>query len=468
MLLVMNKGASVYDAIEKIAATSSKLQKEDLIKQAGSSPLFMKVCRAAYDPFVNYGMRALPDRDPNLAPGQNSLEEPWVWETIEKLAKRELSGSAAWAAVEKALNFLEPKSGELLRRIIRKDLRASFSEDTINRVFQGTFQDFPYQRCSLPDKSNMEKWDWSVGVISQEKADGMFSNVNRDQETVWVTTRQGSPFPLDKLGNFESALWHFAPIDTQSHGEFTVYKDGQLLAREVGNGILNSIIQGGDLPDGHFIKFEVWDQIPLAAVQPKGKYNVPYKERLRQLIGNVHQMRTNHPDLKHMVDLIPTRVVKSKSEAYGHYRELLGVGKEGTVCKHPEATWKDGTSKDQVKLKLEVDVDLRIRRVVPGTPGTKNEGRPGSLECESECGALVTNVTVKNEKMRAAIESNEEAFIGGIMVVRSNSIMPPSESNGLHSLFLPRFVEDTVRLDKAVADDLAQVQDIFRNAVEAA
>lgn len=464
MFIVTNKAASVFAAIEKIAATSSKTEKEALVKIAGdSSPMFMKVVKAAYDPFINYGMRALPP-PADTAPGANTLDEPGWWEVLDTMAKRQLTGDAARLAVSRALAFLDPPSAELFRRIIRKDLRAGFTEGTINRVFPKTFADFPYMRCSLPDKSDMPKWDWSTGIISQEKADGMFANVDVDiAGQVQVTSRSGTPIPLDQLGGFADAIAATFLKGTQTHGELTVIKDGQVLPREDGNGQLNAVAQGGRLDEGCTLRFDAWDQIPLTAVVPKGKFTTPYKRRLGDLIAQVRQA-----PVAGFVRVIPTRVVRSKAEAMAHYAELLKSGKEGTICKHPDAIWKDGTSKEQVKLKLEVDVDLEIVSVVPGTIGTKNEGRAGSLDCRTRCGGLATNVTIKNEKMRDAVDKDPDSFISKVMTVRANSIMAPSEEGGLHSLFLPRFVEDVVRLDKAVADDLETVRAIFRNAVEAA
>lgn len=465
MFIVINKANSVFAAIEKIAATSSKLEKDALIKQAGtSSPMFMKVCKAAYDPFVTYGIAAMPERPADAAPGLNTLDEPVWWEMLDDLASRKLSGDAARQAIVKALSFLDEPSRQLFTRMIRKDLRAGFSEGSINRVFKGTIPEFPYMRCSLPDKSNMDKWDWSKGVISQEKADGMFANVNVDKtRAIWMTSRQGSPIPLDKLPLLRFAIEQTLTPGTQSHGELTVYRGGVLLPREEGNGMLNSVIQGGELDEGCTIRLDLWDQIPLSAVQPKGKWEFGYSQRLKGLLGCM-KLGGEHPTVKQHIGVIPTRIVRSREEAIAHYQELLRKGKEGTICKAIDAAWRDGTSKDQVKLKLEVDIDLKVLRVLEGTPGTKNEGRPGSLECATSCGSLLVNVTVKNEAMRAKIEEDPAKWEGSIMVVRANSIMPPSESNERHSLFLPRFVEAEARLDKAVADDLATVRSIFANA----
>ncbi|SAK92066.1 hypothetical protein AWB76_06756 [Caballeronia temeraria] len=56
----------------------------------------------------------------------------------------------------------------------------------------------------------------------------------------------------------------------------------------------------------------------------------------------------------------------------------------------------------------------------------------------------------------------------GIIGVRANAVMKPSESNDRHSLFLPRMVEAGLRLDKSEPDTLAQVIAQFDAAVKGA
>lgn len=461
MNITLNKGASVFAAIQRIAATSSKLEKEALFKEAGGqSSLFMKAVTYAYNPFKNYGISNAPHKTPGIAPGGNGLEEAVVWKVLDELVTRDLSGNSAREKIQSMVDFLDEPSSEMFRRIINKDMRAGFTDGTINRCFKGTLPEFPYMRCSLPDKSNMPKWDWSVGIISQEKADGMFGNVNLDAKGfLWITSRAGSPFPAGCLG-IEESMTTVLNKGTQTHGEFTVYEAGELLAREKGNGVLNSLLSGGSLEADQRVVFDAWDQIPLASVVPSGKYMTPYKSRLSSL-GNqiIVAQRAGIAAVK----LIPTRIVKTKADAYAHYRELLKKGKEGTVCKHPDAIWKDTTSKDQVKLKLEVDVELRVKGFIPAAPGTKFESMFGSLLMESECGKLKVGVSGFTDAKRQMIHNDRERFLNSVMTIRANSLMAPDEDGEDYSLFLPRFVED--REDKRVADDLDKIRDIFRNAM---
>jgi len=76
---------------------------------------------------------------------------------------------------------------------------------------------------------------------------------------------------------------------------------------------------------------------------------------------------------------------------------------------------------------------------------------------ETRDGLLSVNVAVKNEKLRDAIDANRADFTDRIWTVRFNEITEPSDSNPLHSLFLPRMVEDWYRSDKSDADSLPEV-----------
>jgi DNA ligase-1 len=453
----------VFDHIEKIAATSSKLQKLALVKEGMQYGLFAMVVRYAYDPFKVYNVAAKTLDNLTLRPAATHLPfSGSTWELLDGLDRRTYTGYEAEGKIATEQSSLTSKSAELLRRILLKDLRAGFSESTINKAAPGTIPEFPYMRCSLPKHVDLDAWPWAGGVFSQEKADGMFANVNIDSHrNVNVTTRQGSPFPIGSLGDLERDLGIALRIDTQTHGELLVYENDVLLPREEGNGVLNSLLSGGELAPGQSVTFLCWDQIPLDQVKPKAKYSEWYAARLRQhLIEQVGGSR----DRQDGVRVIDTKIVYSKDEAWAHYRELLKQGKEGTIISHPEGIWKDGTSKDKIKLKLEVPVELEVIGFNEGTG--KYAGQLGSLQCASKCGKLRVDVSGRGDDMRARVWSERLDWLGAVITVKGNSIMAPEKEGDPHSLFLPIFLER--RNDKIDADTLEEIQDQFRNAVEAA
>lgn len=459
-MLIVRDAAGVHRALNQIAADPSKIGKVAMVKEAiAQSPLFLRVVKAALDPYTTFGIAKMPLRDPALAPGLNTLDEPLWWSMLSDLAVRSLTGNEARERVAAALGLLTPASGDLLTRIIKKDLRAGFSEETVNKACPKTIPTFPYMRCSLPKDSNWEKWNWADGIIVQEKADGMFLNIEHDAAgIITITSRAGSLFPIDKLDRLvESCQWSLAK-GTQSHGEAVVYVGDAALPRQESNGVMNSILAGGEVPPGHTVRYLAWDQIPLSAVVPKGKYEVPYRDRLRALIAGLTANK-----LQSDVKLCPTSVVKTKAEAMAVYSRYLKAGKEGAVAKHPLAIWRDGNSKDQVKLKLKVPVELKVVGFNEGTG--KFVGQLGSLVCETEDSLLRVNVSGRGDAMRAEVWANQHQWLGSIITANSNSIMSPEKEGDLHSLFLPIFEE--LRMDKSVADTLQQVRDQFDAAVNA-
>jgi DNA ligase-1 len=471
--LIMLNSDQIFDIIEEIAKTSSTKAKEEKVKAHISDAGFIRVLEAAYNPLKSYGIAIRPE---TIGENCDHQFDERTWELIKSLETRKLTGSAAIEAVRGELTTLDKKSSELLWRILSKDLRAGFGETIINKAVKGLIPEFPYMRCSLPKNVKLNEWDWETGVISQEKVDGMFVNVDfeDDEVTVVFRSRQGNPFPESEAINrlADQVRLNFVQ-GTQTHGELlVVYSDPALrfcdsadnvimssshvLSREAGNGMLNSLLGGGELEDGYSLRLMAWDQIPLTAVT-SGKFSGTYGDRCWLLWQQVSRCS---PDA---VSIIDSRVVHSLKDAYAHFSELLAMGKEGTIIKKHVAVWRDGTSKEQVKLKLEFEVELEVVGFELGCG--KHAETFGSLICESDCGKLKVSVSGFKDALRQEIHLNRDDWLGSVVTVRANEIMKPGQSSDLYSLFLPRFVER--RYDKSVADDLDRIVDQKESAIAA-
>lgn len=446
----------VFFVIDQIARISSKNEKQSTLAMYKEDTTLQKVLNFALNPFINFGMQQMPE---TVVEGYKGLFDEATWDILDRLANRQLTGNEAKAVVSAELGNLSPQSAELFTRILRKDLRAGFSESTVNKVIKGFIPEFPYMRCCLPKDAKMDEWNWDNGVFSQEKADGMFANINYDAYgVVTITTRQGTPLDISKFQSLEAEIKAKLPFGTQTHGEFLVVVDGKIASRQTGNGIMNHIIDGGDFALNETPILKVWDQIPLTSVIKKGKYGIAYCHRVKELFAQLpsNTLKAVEGGFP-LLSVIETRVVRSRKQAFEHFKELLLDGKEGTIVKNPSGEWADGTSKNQVKLKLEFVVDLKVKDIILGEEGKNTHNRPAALNCETSDGLLKVNVTVKNEDMRNRVEANPEEWIDSIISVVANDVTLPSESNEFHSLFLPRMVEADYRRDKDTADSLAQV-----------
>lgn len=452
---------SIFSLIEKIAATSSKKEKEALLKQ-GLAELgddLRYALAMTYSPLVTYGVRNLPERCCATATDTAEFGSSTL-DLLRDLSTRALAGQAAFDAIQTEFNRLSLESAELLKRIILKDMRAGFSDSTMNKVEKGWVPEFPYMRCSLPKHVKLPEWDWAGGIISQEKADGMFFNIDHvSAAEIYFKSRQGTPAPAGCFPTIEAELAENFVAGYQRHGEMLVERDGQILPREEGNGIINSVMQGGSFAPNERPILKLWDEVSLNAIEPKGRYTLDYQSRLAAIIAQIKRMPEGSS-----VGLIETRIVHSIAEAYAHYAELLKRGKEGTIIKKRSMIWFDGTSKDQVKLKLAVPFELRVKGFVEGDPHSKNAGRTGSLACETEDGLLRVDVAIRGEKMRDDVDANKDSWLDAIITIEANGVMHPKKAGDLHSAFLPVFLER--RFDKSTANTLAEVFEQFDNAIK--
>lgn len=459
----------IMQAIDEIASVPGKNDKAGLLASYMKDDDFLKVLNYALNPFITFGQR--PARYTGYS--GTFVFDNSTYVLLDALADRSLTGGNAVAAMQMEFGRLDEKSAELLWRIINKDLKAGFGENSVNKIKKDFIPSFAYMRCSLPKDAKLEDWPWNTGIISQIKADGMFFNADIDETFVNFTSRQGQPFPATNdflllAENFREGFGHLLSEDfeegIQTHGELLVEKDGVALPREIGNGMLNKLIQGTPLAPGLKLTALLWDCVPKANTGKKGFYHVPYLTRLRMLNSAVGMLQAKRVDRQ--ISVIETKVVRSYEEAMAHYMDARRRKLEGTIAKKPTMTWKDGTSKDQVKLKQEVPVELEVFGFEEGKEGARTALTFGALKCRSACGLLEVDVgTGFSDELRREINEAREEWIGAIITVKGNEIMVNKDGKKKHSLFLPVYVDR--RLDKSVADTYEQIVEQYANAVEA-
>lgn len=444
----MQKFVNILAALNEIAAVSGKKDKEALVKKhIESTPDFERVVVLMLDPFKRFYIK-------NFETGASAIERD-AYAVFEALSNRTVSGSEARLACGQLVAAGFP--ADLMIRILNKDPKAGFGESTVNKAKKGLIPDFPYMRCALPKDAKFGTWDWKKGVISQEKADGMYCTVNKSKGDISMMSRSGKPFDTDKFKLIVSASILSFKDNTQTQGELLVREVAtrKICPREIGNGMLNKVGQGGDFPEGYEPIYRAWDQIPLSEVKTKVKYNVGYKTRLAVLQEDISASPLD------VIGLIDTKVVHSMAEAKAHYREMLEAGKEGTILSEPNAPWVDSTSKFKIKFKMTATCELKITGWRAGK--NKNKDLFGSLVCESSDGLLEVAVSGFKDDHRKEIFENMDKYIGTVMSVDSNMLMEPSREGKKWSLFLPRFAE--FRMDKSEADSLEKIKEQFEAAI---
>jgi hypothetical protein len=309
-------------------------------------------------------------------------------------------------------------------------------------------------------------------VYSEVKMDGRYLNVviTKDPKSqtpgsetkVFFESRGGKPNPL--MGALEKEAMNFREavgFDVVVNGELVLKDETN---RYKANGIIASYVSiaqkewdGKDITkeaekfqEEHNMTLEeakdritlvTWDFLPLVDYN-KAKYSKPRKERIKEL-----QEILAATDSFQMIEY---KVVTNKQEAIQHFQEMLHRGEEGTILKGENGTWKDGKPNWQIKMKLEITLDLKITGFNYGTPGTKNENVISSLNVESFDGKLKTSPGGITESMMDHITKNQDELLGTVVEVKCSGLS--QDSNGEWACLHPVF--NKLRDDKDTGDTL--------------
>jgi ATP-dependent DNA ligase len=424
----------ILDILNEIAETPSRNEKEAILKREVDNELLKRVFFLAYDPFTQFYIRKIPEYERNETSHAASLEG--LLPGLQALSSRRATGNAGIYHLQTMLQALNVKDAEVLERIIGKDLKCGASGSTANKVWPGLIAEFPCMLCTPSDEKILSKFKFPA--FAQLKMDGMRFNAIVKDGKCEFRSRNGKEINL--LGNLEQEFVKLA--DGQNlvfDGELLVVVEGNIQDRQTGNGILNKSVKGTiSAKEAESVQATVWDCIPYHHFV-EGKGSTQYLTRFAIL---------ESASLPYKIRLVESTIVASLDEAEAIFERYLAQGQEGIILKDMSGIWEDKRVKTQVKFKAELDCDLRVVGIQPGTG--KYEGMVGALLCESSDGVIQVDVGsgLSDDDRR------RDDYIGKIVAVTYNARI--KNKQGKQSLFLPRLIE--VRLDKDEADSSEKIK----------
>ena len=273
--------------------------------------------------------------------------------------------------------------------------------------------------------------------FAQTKMDGMRGVIVKRDGRVVVFSRNGNTMTkLDK--HFESIL---SGIDNVViDGELIVVDDNDAtLDRKTGNGILNkTVVETVSDEEVARVRFTAWDLIDVCDFDQgiDRRTGVERLARLRAIPANP------------LFKVVETFEIANLEEAQELFKMQLAKGEEGIILKNNDHPWEDKRSKQCVKMKEVIEMDLKIVGFAEGTG--KASGMTGAIQVENKDGSIKSSVgTGLDDATRKDIWARQEELIGTIVTVKCNGIISRKGVDS-KSLFLPVFVE--LRLDKTESD----------------
>lgn len=443
----------IFEIIQDLNAENGTNYKMDTLKKYADNDLLHRVLKMTYDKAVfTYGvtLKSLSE----IAVLHENVGEMSMHEALDVLENefvpRKVTGNAAIQRLSQVIAALNDKDRDVFLKVINRDLRINMGRSNINKVFEGLIVKPVYMRCGTYNEKTAKKFN-PKGAFVELKADGTYRefSVSQDGETIHCNSRQGEEYDYPEINK----VLKDTGISAVFFGELTVYRDGVLLDRATGNGILKK----SELPNDCSVVFDCWDAVSHSeynAAVKKVKGKVPYHRRW-EAVKTLFPDHTADP-LKNPVRAIECIEVNTISEALEFTAEVMNRGLEGTIIKERDAVFRDGTSNQQLKLKLEIDVDVRVTGFHEGTPGTVREKTFGSMTYETDDGKIKGRVSGFSNPHLKEFNAKREWCIGKIMTVTCNDITK-ARNNDFHALSHPRFVE--FRDDKTETDTFERAQE---------
>jgi hypothetical protein len=389
----------------------------------------------------------------------------WALDELKPLSDRELTGHAAIARLKHLLEAVSADDAYIIERIIEKDCKINMGTRNINKVIPDLIERTGYMGCKPYSKELITKLLSKGTCYSQEKMDGRFVNIIIQGGEVMMESRQGEPTILENP-YFVSELTQLK--DCVINAELTM---GGGIARYESNGIISSLISiankksnGEDVSKDikkleakhlpyadalDLIRVTAWDILTIDEYFTR-TCKRKYRERLADLNATVKGYKT--------VSVVETREVSTIAEVMAHFEEMVNCEKEGTVIKSMDGLWVDSKPSYQIKIKREINLDLKIVGFNYGTG--KNINLISSLNVESEDGLLKTSPTGINEDDMNYITENQIKLLNVIVEIKCSGIS--QDSNGNYSALHPVF--KILRTDKIIANTLKECIEINKSS----
>lgn len=460
---------TVFKILDQLKDTSSASEKKAILSRNKNNELLKKTLYYAYNPFITFGVRALPDTellDYCEAQGDISIE---LFDMLDLFASDNRPTPTQMRGMVKTLMQRCTEEGAVwVGRIVQKDLNIGIADTTINSVFKGLIPTFGVQ-LALPMAQEVkakggikvvDRWPTlSYPVAIEEKYDGMrviaichdgsvryFSREGHEITTLGHLTQQilalrpGTSFVLDgevigikynqncspaKKAYAAGMHWEFAQAlsmtKSGNQGKGTPYSSMEMST---------------------YVGYMVWDIIEHDYFTSEGEEGarLTFKER-RIALSGLFLRREENEALKNVI-LAPSRIANSQAEVVAFTDKVVEGGGEGSMVKRLDSYYQFDRTDDVLKVKSFKSGDFRIVGIKEAEKDTQFEGMVGALLLSDDEGmsAEVGSGLSANDRADLMVMYLRGELVGKIAEVRYFERTPNN------SLRIPIYMR--LRLDK--------------------
>jgi DNA ligase-1 len=422
-----------YRVISDLEIHPSRLNKEAIIQaqaDAGNDEFF-EGCRLAFDSMITFGLKQIPEKKDEDGPGL-----PWDSFTLALtgFTTRNVTGNTARDMIQAMMkSATKAEWNGWYRRILIKDMRAGFSETTVNKVVGKEHKKYiiPVFSCQLAHDSNGHESKVAGNKLIEVKLDGV--------RVITIVHPDGR---IDQFSRNGKELVNFPHVKEQIAKVAHSFKEAMVLDGEIMSSsfqdLMKQVHRKSDVQSTDAV-LNLFDILTLEEFE-NGKSSTTQIKRSQALQDWVS---ANHEAMPNVKALVFENVDLATSEGQLRFKEInaqaVAGGYEGIMIKDPEAGYECKRSVAWLKLKPFIEVSLEVVAVEEGTG--RNIGKLGALVCEGEDNGQRIQVNVGSgftDSNRDTYWGGRDALIGNIVEVRADAVT--QNQDGTYSLRFPRFL----------------------------
>jgi DNA ligase-1 len=411
----------------------SRLNKEAIIlaqAEAGNSEFFQGL-RLCYDSMVTFGLKQIKEKTDEDGPGL-----PWsdFIRTIDGFIHRTVTGNSARDTLDGMMSqATKAQWNGWYRRILIKDMRAGFSDNTVNKVVEKKWPQYtvPVFSCQLAhDSANHESKVIGKKII-EVKLDGV-----RVITIVYPTGR------VDQYSRNGKELVNFPHVKEQLAKIAKGFTEPMVLDGEIMSGSFQDLmkqIHRKSSAKANDAVLNLFDALPLSQFE-LGE-SVTTQEARSEWLKTWFE--ANEAALPNVTVVAQETVDLDTTEGQVRYKEInamaIAGGYEGIMLKDADAGYKCKRSVAWLKLKPFIEVSLEVIDVEEGTG--KNIGRLGAIVCQGVDDGKTIQVNVGSgfsDSDRDGYWISRDSLLGQIVEVRADAVT--QNQDGTYSLRFPRFL----------------------------
>lgn len=438
-------------AINDLKATSSLNEKRIILESNKDNKLLQDILYLSYSPRIKFYIKEflIPETDESI-----ELEESI--RHLSRIYNREVTGNEAREILNDILS--KTKEQDILAGIVNKSQDIGIGTREIKKAFPDLIETPPYMGAVPYSDKRIEKlFKENSTLFAQLKVDGRYANVSKDI----IVSRAGLINQLPNcplLKEIESL-----PSGIILNGELTI----QGVDRHISNGIIASLIdiesKEGKSKEKSIKKFnkehgqieDYIDRIYLTAwdILTDSEYkNEESQKHYDNRLKDLEEVIKNFT----YISVVEYKLVNNKEELIEYFSQVIKEEQEGLVVKTLNGTWKSGKPTWQVKMKIEVELDLIIKGFNYGTG--KNKEVYSTINLETSCGKMKVTAGGLKESTMQRITDNPEEYIDTIATIKCNGL---SKDSLLHPSVI------AFRDDKETANSLEECIDIQASVLTA-